>query len=198
MLRVEIWLSVSSDSSVYQRWLNISMPAFARITYGCSSMLHLICFSYMLSLHYRRFRILWMILIMQTVMSSKLCMCRGHKKLCLLYYMLHFLVSIWKRFFGTPTIWLASICLSLASSIFSYSFETWMVVEHGKVGRGVIYLGMIIGSIMYISLESNCLSFFSPLAAWSEARFAEWHVLVNDLLSICVLHRQPSGGKLSG
>ncbi|KAL3833273.1 hypothetical protein ACJIZ3_008009 [Penstemon smallii] len=57
----------------------------------------------------------------------------GHKKLCLLFYMLHLLVSILKRVIGIPTIWLAGIFLSLASSIFSFSFETWMVVEHEKV-----------------------------------------------------------------
>ncbi|XP_073296302.1 uncharacterized protein [Primulina huaijiensis] len=59
----------------------------------------------------------------------------GHKKLCLLFYMLHLFVSIWKMVNGTPAIWLASICLSLASSIFSFSFEAWMVVEHDKLGQ---------------------------------------------------------------
>ncbi|KAI3462706.1 hypothetical protein Pfo_019369 [Paulownia fortunei] len=59
----------------------------------------------------------------------------GHKKLCLLFYMLHLFVSIWKIVIGTPTIWLASIFLSLASSIFSFSFETWMIVEHDKLGQ---------------------------------------------------------------
>lgn len=32
-----------------------------------------------------------------------------------------------------PSVWVASVCLSLASSIYSFSFETWMVVEHEKV-----------------------------------------------------------------
>ncbi|KAK6152768.1 hypothetical protein DH2020_012407 [Rehmannia glutinosa] len=59
----------------------------------------------------------------------------GHKKLCLLFFMLHLFVSTWKIVVGTPTIWLASISLSLASSIFSFSFETWMVVEHDKLGQ---------------------------------------------------------------
>ncbi|KAI3451950.1 hypothetical protein Pfo_008615 [Paulownia fortunei] len=59
----------------------------------------------------------------------------GHKKLCLLFYMLHLFVSIWKIVSGNPIIWLASICLSLASSIFSFSFEAWMVVEHDKLGQ---------------------------------------------------------------
>ncbi|KZV35471.1 major facilitator superfamily domain-containing protein 5-like [Dorcoceras hygrometricum] len=59
----------------------------------------------------------------------------GHKKLCLLFYMLHLFVSICKMVNGTPAIWLASICLSLTSSIFSFSFETWMIVEHDKLGQ---------------------------------------------------------------
>ncbi|CAA3001131.1 molybdate-anion transporter [Olea europaea subsp. europaea] len=57
----------------------------------------------------------------------------GHKKLCLLFYLLHLFVGIWKRITAEPAFWLASICLSLASSIFSFSFETWMVVENDKL-----------------------------------------------------------------
>ncbi|KAL8528779.1 hypothetical protein ACS0TY_006297 [Phlomoides rotata] len=59
----------------------------------------------------------------------------GHKKLCLLFYMMHLFLSIWKIVIGTPTIWLTSILLSLASSIFSFSVEAWMVVEHDKLGQ---------------------------------------------------------------
>ncbi|XP_073037889.1 uncharacterized protein [Primulina eburnea] len=59
----------------------------------------------------------------------------GHKKLCLLFYMLHLFVNILKMVNSTPAIWLASICLSLASSIFSFSFETWIVIEHDKLGQ---------------------------------------------------------------
>ncbi|KAH6796586.1 Major facilitator superfamily protein [Perilla frutescens var. hirtella] len=59
----------------------------------------------------------------------------GHKKLCLLFVMLHLFISLWKLVFGTSTIWLASIFLSLASSIFSFSFEAWMVFEQEKIGQ---------------------------------------------------------------
>ncbi|CAI9763356.1 unnamed protein product [Fraxinus pennsylvanica] len=59
----------------------------------------------------------------------------GHKKLCLLFYMLHLFFGIWKRITADPAIWLASTCLSLASSVFSFSFETWMVVENDKLGQ---------------------------------------------------------------
>lgn len=59
----------------------------------------------------------------------------GQRKFCLLFYMLHLSVGIWKIVSGSPTIWLASICLSLASSIYYFSFETLMVVEHDKHGQ---------------------------------------------------------------
>ncbi|KAH7846148.1 hypothetical protein Vadar_010476 [Vaccinium darrowii] len=59
----------------------------------------------------------------------------GHKKVCLIFCILHLFVGVWKRSFAHPGAWLASICLSLASSIFSLSFETWMVIEHDKLGH---------------------------------------------------------------
>lgn len=48
--------------------------------------------------------------------------------------MLHLFMGVGKLVLGTSTIWLTSIFLSLASSIFSFSFEAWMVVEQDKVG----------------------------------------------------------------
>ncbi|GMH06373.1 hypothetical protein Nepgr_008213 [Nepenthes gracilis] len=58
----------------------------------------------------------------------------GQKKVCFIFCILHLFVGIWKRVITHPSIWVASICLSLASSIFSFSFETWVVVEHEKLG----------------------------------------------------------------
>ncbi|KDP32046.1 hypothetical protein JCGZ_12507 [Jatropha curcas] len=60
----------------------------------------------------------------------------GHKNACLIFCTLHFFVGIWKRIMSHPSIWLASICLSLANSIFSFSFEAWVVVENEKRGHG--------------------------------------------------------------
>lgn len=65
--------------------------------------------------------------------GSCMLMCRGHKKACMIFCVLHFFVGMWKRITLHPSVWVASICLSLATSIFSFSFETWMVVEHEKV-----------------------------------------------------------------
>ncbi|RVX23689.1 hypothetical protein CK203_000824 [Vitis vinifera] len=57
----------------------------------------------------------------------------GQKKACLSFCVLHLSVGIWRRISLQPSVWLANICLSLATSIFSFSFETWMTVEHDKV-----------------------------------------------------------------
>lgn len=61
------------------------------------------------------------------------CLCRGQKKICLVFCILHLFVGMWKRIISHPNVWLASICLALTNSIFSFSFETWLVVEHDKV-----------------------------------------------------------------
>ncbi|KAL3346370.1 hypothetical protein AABB24_025023 [Solanum stoloniferum] len=57
----------------------------------------------------------------------------GQRKVSLLFCLLHLFVAIWRRVTGHPSIWIASICLSLASTIFFFNFETWMVVEHDKL-----------------------------------------------------------------
>nr|XP_010316004.1 uncharacterized protein LOC101255646 isoform X2 [Solanum lycopersicum] len=57
----------------------------------------------------------------------------GQRKVSLLFCLLHLFVAVWRRVTGHPTIWLASICLSLTSTIFFFNFETWMVVEHDKL-----------------------------------------------------------------
>nr|XP_009780165.1 PREDICTED: molybdate-anion transporter-like isoform X2 [Nicotiana sylvestris] len=59
----------------------------------------------------------------------------GQKKVCLLFCSLHLFIAIWKRVTADPSVWLASICLSLASTIFFFNFETGMVVEHDKLGQ---------------------------------------------------------------
>lgn len=33
----------------------------------------------------------------------------------------------------SPSVWFANVCLSLAGLIYSFGFETWLVVEHEKV-----------------------------------------------------------------
>ncbi|POO00754.1 Molybdate-anion transporter [Trema orientale] len=59
----------------------------------------------------------------------------GQKKVCLLFCILHLFIGLWKRIVPHPNILVAGICLSLSASIFSFSFETWMVVQHEKQGH---------------------------------------------------------------
>ncbi|KAK5775446.1 uncharacterized protein LOC108479672 isoform X1 [Gossypium arboreum] len=57
----------------------------------------------------------------------------GRKKTCLVFFILHLIVGILKMVAPSPSFWVANLCLSLATSIFSFSFETLAVVEHDKV-----------------------------------------------------------------
>ncbi|RYQ80849.1 hypothetical protein Ahy_Scaffold1g106974 isoform B [Arachis hypogaea] len=59
----------------------------------------------------------------------------GHKKVSLIFCILHLFAGIWKRFSEQPSIFMTSIYLSLASTIFLFSFETWMVTQHEKQGH---------------------------------------------------------------
>ncbi|KAL5556837.1 hypothetical protein UlMin_039073 [Ulmus minor] len=59
----------------------------------------------------------------------------GPKKACLIFCILHLFIGLWRRTIAPPSILVASICLSLSASIFSFSFETWMVVQHEKQGH---------------------------------------------------------------
>ncbi|CAN1269163.1 Poly(A)-specific ribonuclease PARN-like [Linum perenne] len=58
----------------------------------------------------------------------------GHKKACLIFCFLHLFVGLWKKISPHPSLWIASICLSLSTSIYSFSFEAWLVVENEKQG----------------------------------------------------------------
>ncbi|EHA8587766.1 molybdate-anion transporter [Cocos nucifera] len=59
----------------------------------------------------------------------------GPRRACVLFCILHLLVGVLKSMSRHPSIWVASVCLSLASSVFSFCFETWMVTEHEKQGH---------------------------------------------------------------
>ncbi|PIA33119.1 hypothetical protein AQUCO_04200108v1 [Aquilegia coerulea] len=59
----------------------------------------------------------------------------GPKKICITFCFLHLFVGIWKNVTMHISGWIASICLALASSAFSFCFETWMVTEHEKLGH---------------------------------------------------------------
>ncbi|XP_044504040.1 molybdate-anion transporter-like isoform X2 [Mangifera indica] len=59
----------------------------------------------------------------------------GRKKVCLVFFILHLFVGILKKISLHPGIWVANICLPLASSVFSFNFESWVAVEHEKQGH---------------------------------------------------------------
>ncbi|XP_023518487.1 molybdate-anion transporter-like isoform X1 [Cucurbita pepo subsp. pepo] len=59
----------------------------------------------------------------------------GQKEVCVMFCIIHLVTAIWKRISVHPSLFVASIGLSLATSIFSFSFETWMVLQHEKQGH---------------------------------------------------------------
>ncbi|XP_022132600.1 molybdate-anion transporter [Momordica charantia] len=59
----------------------------------------------------------------------------GQKKVCMMFCIIHLVIGIWKRITVHPSVFIASIGLSLATSIFSFGFETWMVLQHEKQGH---------------------------------------------------------------
>ncbi|ONK74051.1 uncharacterized protein A4U43_C03F2280 [Asparagus officinalis] len=59
----------------------------------------------------------------------------GPRKACLLFCVLHLLMGIMKSLSNHPSIWITSICPAVASSMFLFCFETWMVNEHEKQGH---------------------------------------------------------------
>uniref|UniRef100_A0A1D1XL37 Major facilitator superfamily domain-containing protein 5 n=1 Tax=Anthurium amnicola TaxID=1678845 RepID=A0A1D1XL37_9ARAE len=56
----------------------------------------------------------------------------GPRKTCIIYCILHLLVGILRSVTQHPNIWMTSVCLAVASFMFLFSFETWMVTEHEK------------------------------------------------------------------
>ncbi|PWA66850.1 Major facilitator superfamily domain, general substrate transporter [Artemisia annua] len=73
-------------------------------------------------------------------------------------------IMVCKIFFSHPSISLASVCLSLASSIFLFGFETWMVVEHDKLGHRLDSLNEMFWLMTF--LESASLIGSQVLANW--------------------------------
>ncbi|KAJ4783892.1 Major facilitator superfamily protein [Rhynchospora pubera] len=60
---------------------------------------------------------------------------KGPRKACLLYCMLHLFAGMLKCVNWLPFVWIASAFVAIASSLFSFCFETWMVTEHEKQGH---------------------------------------------------------------
>ncbi|KAJ6740424.1 SAM (S-ADENOSYL METHIONINE) TRANSPORTER [Salix purpurea] len=60
----------------------------------------------------------------------------GHNKACLVFCVLHLFVGIWKRIVpqSHPCVWLLTLSSSLATGIFSFAFEAWIVLENENQG----------------------------------------------------------------
>jgi hypothetical protein len=126
--------SISSSFARFQRWflaiytLSSVMEGLLSVygeleltTYGLSkeSMVFYLCVGYSTAL------VLGPVL---GVVSDLI----GQKKICLLYCVLHLIVGVWKRITMSPSAWFANVFLSLAGLVYSFGFETWLVVEHEK------------------------------------------------------------------
>ncbi|KAK8944115.1 hypothetical protein KSP39_PZI008531 [Platanthera zijinensis] len=61
-----------------------------------------------------------------------LCDIIGPRKLCILFYFIHFLVGILKSLTMHPSILLSSLCIGITSTLYSFCFETWMVNKYEK------------------------------------------------------------------
>ncbi|VAI76360.1 unnamed protein product [Triticum turgidum subsp. durum] len=65
------------------------------------------------------------------VVSDKL----GPQNACIFYWMLQLAVGGLKSFSGLRCAWVNNFILALASSMFCFCFETWIVLEHEKQGQ---------------------------------------------------------------
>ncbi|XP_071693809.1 uncharacterized protein [Rutidosis leptorrhynchoides] len=88
----------------------------------------------------------------------------GRKKVCLMFCVLHLFVAVCKMLFSHSSIWLASVCLSVASSIYLFGFETWMVVEHEKLGHRLDSLNEMFWLMTFF--ESACLIGSQVITNW--------------------------------
>ncbi|CAO2210341.1 unnamed protein product [Urochloa humidicola] len=62
------------------------------------------------------------------VISDKI----GPRRACIFYWVLQLAVGALKSFRALRCAWINNFILALASSVFSFCFETWLVVEHEK------------------------------------------------------------------
>ncbi|KAL6659548.1 hypothetical protein ACP70R_003588 [Stipagrostis hirtigluma subsp. patula] len=62
------------------------------------------------------------------VISDKI----GPRRACIFYWILQLAVSAMKSFSAIRCAWINNFIVALASSVFSFCFETWIVVEHEK------------------------------------------------------------------
>ncbi|KNA21449.1 hypothetical protein SOVF_043060 isoform A [Spinacia oleracea] len=106
----------------------------------------------------------------------------GHKKFCLLFSILHLIMGVWKMLAAHPAIWVANICLSLASSIFSFSFESWTVVEHDKQGYRQDALNDTFWLMSFFKSTSLIVS--QVLANWASGHDSEKSIISPSVIMV--------------
>ncbi|CAK9144018.1 unnamed protein product [Ilex paraguariensis] len=76
--------------------------------------------------------------------------------------------AVVSRLTARPSVSFASICLSLATSMYSFSFESWMVVEHDKLG----YRQDTLNDVFWLMTFSESASFIGSqvLGNWLVGR----------------------------
>ncbi|KAK3032904.1 hypothetical protein RJ639_034952, partial [Escallonia herrerae] len=106
----------------------------------------------------------------------------GQKKICLTFCILHIFVGIWKRLVSHPSVWLASVCLSLTNSIYLFNFETWMVIEHDKIGHNKDTLSDMFWLMTFFDSASFIGS--QMLANWLVGNNVEQHLVSPSTASV--------------
>ncbi|RDY04964.1 Molybdate-anion transporter, partial [Mucuna pruriens] len=88
----------------------------------------------------------------------------GHKKVSLIFCILHFIIGTWKKISEQPSMFMTTICLFLANTIFSFNFETWMVTQHEKQGHRLDSLNDTYWLMTFF--ESACFIASQMFANW--------------------------------
>ncbi|CAN6481317.1 unnamed protein product [Victoria cruziana] len=115
----------------------------------------------------------------------------GQKKACMFACLLQLIGGIVRGMNKCPSVWMSSIFLSLSSSIYSCSFEAWLVAEHEKLGfrkellSDTFWLMTFMGSASLVGSQVMANS----LISWSsESALASPAVSASALAIVCILY----------
>jgi len=119
---------------------------------------------------------------------------RGPRRFCIFYWVLQLAVGTLKSFSALRCAWINNFILTLASSMFSFCFETWLVVEHEKV----CVFEMLCASTELFMFYKLLIALPWLFSARPEARFAVWYLLADDILWISVPYWKSRNHKCLG
>ncbi|KAF3796425.1 Molybdate-anion transporter [Nymphaea thermarum] len=115
----------------------------------------------------------------------------GQKKACMFACLLQLAGGIIRGMNKYPSVWLTCIFLSLSLSIYSCSFETWMVSEHEKLGFRKELLSDTFWLMTFMesaSLVGSQVMANSLISCCSESGLASPVVFASALAIVCILH----------